>query len=828
MANHQLRSAVRFLARHKGYSGINILGLTLGLCACLVIYHIVSYEFSFDRAYPDRDRIYRVGCRIRIDNGNGVINEGYGKSIPAPAPDALRAEVPHIETLAAYYPYNVSITIPQSGAGGSSGAGSGAGSGSAAPIRIEPKGVNPFVSTTIIVSKDYFDIFPYIWLAGTPAQSLSQPYSVVLTASRARDYFGHLPADQYIGRELIYDDSLHVRVSGIIRDYEGNTDFPNTDFISFPTISHSFLKDIYRHDRWRFNLGVPGIQAFVKLSKNANAGQTAALFDTLLQRHIANDAFLKMLKLNMVLQPLSDVHFNEAYDNDGIRKANRPALYGLIGAAVFILLLAIINFINLSTAQALQQAKDIGIRRILGATRRRLIGRSLTETAILTALSVIIAVALFRPVMALFRNYLPEGVSFNPFSPALLFFAVGSGIITVFLAGLYPAISLVRLRSNQNVQPQNTQRFTFRRVLIVFQFSISLLFIITSLIVGRQITYMLHADMGFSSSAVVTINGVNAPPQQIRLFARQAPGIPGIQEVTVQGHAPAGVQAIQNPMQLDNRTDNNLEVTIQPGDRQFIPFYHMQLLAGRNLSSGDDLSEFVINDTYRKALGFSKPAEAIGHTLTWQGKTLPIVGVVADYHTSSLHTAIPALVIARAANRDNSVGLRIASTDHQTLSRLETLWKRLLPDLPFTYTFLDDSITQLYKRDRQLSWLIGISTAVTIFVSCIGLLGLTLFIVERKKKEVSIRRVLGAGVAHIVFLLNKEFLVLVGIALVIASPIAFLGMHRWLQNFAYRVTISWWIFLLAGLIIVTISVATISLRVIRAARANPVDSLRAE
>ncbi|HXB05616.1 MAG TPA: ABC transporter permease [Puia sp.] len=816
MSDNQFRSALRFLARHKGYTGINILGLTLGLCACLVIYNIVSYEFSFDRSYPDRERIYRVGCRIQVDNGNGILTEGYGKSIPAPAPDALRAEVPLIETLAAYYPYNVSITIPQTGPG------------STAPVRLQPMGINHLVSTTIIAGKDYFDIFPYPWLAGSPAQSLSRPYSVVLTASRARDYFGDMPATQYINRELIYDDSLHVRVTGIIKDYEGNTDFPNTDFISFPTISHSFLKDTYRHDQWRFNLGVPGIQAFVKLSKNANPRQTAALFDGLLQRHIAHDAFLQLLKLNMVLQPLGDVHFNEGYGNDGIRKANRPALYGLIGAAVFILLLAIVNFINLSTAQSLQQAKDIAIRRILGATRRRLIGRSLTETAILTTLSAIIALALVRPVIALFRNYLPEGLPFHPFSPANLLFTAGIGIVTTFLAGLYPAMNLVRQQSNRTTHLQNTRKFTLRRVLIVFQFSISLLFIITSLVVGRQINYMLDADMGFRSSAVVTIAGLNTPPQQLRVFARQALGIPGVQETTVQNHSPAGMAPIQFPMQLDNRTDNSLEVNVQTGDQQFIPFYHMHLLAGRNLSSGDSLREFIINETYCKALGFSKPADAIGHTLTWQGETHPIVGVVADFHTSSLHAPIPALVIVRAANRDNSVGLRIALTNHQTLPRLETLWKSLLPDEPFTYTFLDDSIARLYKRDRQLSWLVGISTAVTIFVSCIGLLGLTLFIVERKKKEISIRKVLGAGVGDIVFLLNREFMMLVGIALVIASPVAFLGMHRWLQNFAYRITISWWIFVLAALITLAISILTISLRVIRAALVNPTDNLRSE
>ena len=819
MSNNQLRSALRFLARHKVYTGINILGLTLGLCACLVIYNIVSYEFSFDRSYPDRDRIYRIGGRLQEDNGNGVLTEGYGKTILAPAPDAIRTEIPFIEAVTGYYTYDVSITIPSHDETNESGA--------TPPVRLDPS----LTGTTILADKDYFSIFPHTWLAGGPSQSLQQPYSVVLTASRAHDYFGDMPASQYLSREVIYDDSLHVRVSGIIKDYAGNTDFPYTDFISFPTISHSFLKDkyrIYHNDQWRFNPRIPGVQAFVKLLKNANPGQAAAQVDALLQRHIATDSFLRLLRFSLDLQLLDDVHFNEAYTNDDFRKANRPALYGLIGAAVFILLLAIVNFINLSTAQSLQQAKDVGIRRILGATHFRLILRSLTETAILTALSAIIALALVRPVMQLFHNYLPENLPFNPISSANLLFAAGIIVVTSLLAGLYPAVSLVRLQFNRNAQLQNTQKFTLRRILIVFQFSISLLFIIASLVVGRQINYMLDADMGFSSSAVVTVTDFDTPPQRLRLFAQQALSIPGVQQAAMQNHSPAGMASMEFPMQLDKRTDSRIEVKLQTGDRQFIPLYHMRLLAGRNLSSGDSLREFIINETYSKALGFSKPADALGHSLTWQGETHPIVGVVANFHISSLHTPIPALVIARVANLDNSIGLRITLTNHGTLPRLETLWKSLFPDRPFTYTFLDDSIARLYKKDQQLSWLVRISTIVTIFVSCIGLLGLILFTVERKKKEISIRKVLGAGVADIVFLLNKEFMVLVGIALAIASPIAFLGMRRWLQSFAYRITISWWIFLLAGLITLTISLLTISLRVIRAAIVNPTENLRSE
>jgi len=811
MSNSQFRSALRSLGRHKGYTAINILGLALGMCACLVIYNIVSYEFSFDRSRPDRDRIYRIGSRVQEDNGNAIRTEDYGESIPAPAPVALRAEMPFIETLAAYYPYNVSITVPGDHVAGNPG-----------QFAASPN--------TILADKDYFVIFPYTWLAGDPSRSLTRPYSVVLTESRAHQYFGNMPAAKYIDREIVYDDSLHVRVTGIIKDYSGNTDFAYTDFISFSTIGQSFLKRSYRSDQWRFNPGIPGIQAVVKLPKTSDPRQAAAVLDAFTQRHIATDSFLRLLRFTLVLQPLGDVHFNEGYAHDGIRKAHLPALYGLIGAAVFILLLAVANFINLSTAQSLQQVKNIGIRRILGATRWRLISGSLMETALLTTLAAVIALLLVRPVLSLFRDYTPEGLPLDLFSPANLGFTAGSVVVTTLLAGLYPAIDLVHPQSGRTAQLQTfrAQKPTLRRVLIVFQFSISLLFIIAALVVGRQIDYMLDADMGFNSNAVITFTNFSADPQHLRRFAQRALRIPGVQEATMQGHSPAGMALMEFPMQLDNRTDKTLMVDLQAGDERFIPFYHMRLLAGRNLSSGDSLREFIINETYSKALGFLKPADAVGHFLTWQGKTHPVVGVVADFHTGSLHTPIPALAIGRVANLDQSVGLRIMLGDRQTMPQLETLWKSLFAGSYFRYSFLDESIARLYSEDRQLSRLVRISTTVTIFISCIGLLGLILFIVERKKKEISIRKVMGAGVADIVLLLNREFVVLVGIALGIASPIAFLGMHRWLQNFAYRTTISWWIFVLAGLITLAISVLTISWRVIRAALVNPADNLRAE
>ncbi|MDE3213799.1 MAG: ABC transporter permease, partial [Bacteroidota bacterium] len=526
-------------------------------------------------------------------------------------------------------------------------------------------------------------------------ESLSQPNSVVLTLSRAQEYFGKLPFNQYLNRELIYNDSLHVRVSGIIKDYQGNTDFPYTDFISFSTISHSFLKQIYRKDSWRFNLGTPGIQAFAMLRKDADPGHAAAQFDGILQRHIANDPFLKMFKLNMILQPLSDVHFNAGFDHDGIRKANRSILYSLIGIGAFILLLAIINFINLTTAQSLKRARDIGIRRILGAPRLHLILRSLTETLIFITLSAIIALALVRPVNALFEGYMPIALPFNPFSLHFILFTAGIIILTTLLAGLYPAIKVVQTQFSRTTLLQHTRKLTLRRALVVFQFSISLLFIIASLVVGQQVKYMLSANMGFNSRDVITISGANATSQQLQLYAREASDFPGVIGATVQSHPPASEQTALNPMYLDQQTDHKLDVYIQDGDQNFIPMYHIRLLVGRNLQAGDSLRGFVINDTYRRALGFSQPTDALGHYVTWREKSYPIVGVVADFHTTTLHDAIPPLIIGRMVDIDNSIGLRLSPGDLQpnrSISQLGALWKNLFPNQSFNYTFLDESL----------------------------------------------------------------------------------------------------------------------------------------
>ncbi|WP_431213047.1 FtsX-like permease family protein [Puia sp. P3] len=439
------------------------------------------------------------------------------------------------------------------------------------------------------------------------------------------------------------------------------------------TISHSFLKTTYRNDTWHFDPRIPGVNVIIKLAPHANPRRDEARINAILQRNIGGDAFLRLLNYSLVLQPLSEIHFDARYDFDGIRKAHKPALYGLVGAAVFILLLAVVNFINLSTAQALQKARDLSIRRILGASRLRLVNRSLTETAMLTSLAGIIALTLVRPVLRLFHDYIPEDLPFNPFSPGILGRTLAIITGTTLLAGLYPAVNSTGARPSQKI--------TIRRVLVVFQFTISLLFIMASLTVGKQLGYMLDADMGFNSSAILTIDNFSAQPQQLGSFAQQALHIPGVEQYTLQNNPPAGMHGMEFPMKADNQT-GSMEVSLQTADQRFIPLYHMRLLAGRNISAGDSLREFLINDTYRRALGFSRPEDAVGHFLTWQNKTRPIAGVVADFHNSSLHAPIPAMALANISDFDHSVGLRITLGNTHTLPQRRLYGRRIFPTAP--------------------------------------------------------------------------------------------------------------------------------------------------
>jgi putative ABC transport system permease protein len=818
MLRTYLLPAWKSLSRNLAYSFITISGLSIGICACIIIYIVASYEFSFDDFHPAGNRIYRLGARIQEDIGNSFATEGYGENIPPPALAGCRQEIPGFEAISGFYPYPADVTIPAPAAA------------QAIPLT---KGHTIPSPQTILADTAYFSVFPYTWLAGNPATALLNPFSVVLTASQARKYFGPQPPAQCLGRELIYNDSLHVHVTGILRDWNRSTDFPYTDFISSATIPVSFLQKDHQTDSWHFNPRNHMVRSVARLAKNVMPQQLASSLVALTLRNTGADPFLRSLHFTIIAQPLSDIHFNSAYDHDGIRKANRPALFALMATAVFILLIAIVNVINLSTAQSAQRSKEIAMHKILGSGKTRIRIRFLLETATLTFVAAAIGLLGVHPALSALHDYLPDTLPVHLLSPATLLFTLAVAILTTLLAGVYPAGILAAMPPMINGQQPGIRSATgkalVRKSLIVFQFTISLFFIIASFITSRQIGFMLDSNPGFNKDAIITLQG-DAP--QMRALAAELRRLPSIADLTLQLHAPMGTAIIDLPVQFEGRKDKELRVSILDADEHFLPTYQIKLLAGHNIRSGDSANEFLINETYARALGFQQPDKALGKFLTLNGKPAPIVGIVADFHTASFHQSIGPILMAHIPDMEWGMGIRLTSTNHRisglatTLAQIGAKWKKIDPNTPFKYSFLDENIAALYHQDQQVVSLINAAMWLTISIACMGLVGLIVFVVEKRRKEIAVRKVLGADVLNIVALLNGEIIALVTIALLIASPMAWYGIQRWLQDFAYRIPMPWPLFPLAGVAAIAIASLTISIQVIRAALANPVKSLQ--
>jgi putative ABC transport system permease protein len=821
MFKNYFRIATRILARNKLYTVINVLGLALGVCGCIVIWLGGSYEMSFDKFHPDGDRIYRVV-------GGGKPGERKDADVIPPMAEAMRESIPGLEAVTTYFNENQmgEVRVPVAGK---------AASVFQRNIEDEPQ------TGVIIADAEWFHVFSYQWLAGNPAVALKEPFQVVLTESTARLYFGDVPLTAVIGRELIYEDSLHVHVSGVVRDWTAHSDLAYTDFISFPTIAAGFLKEKRHMDDWVWHSGMgkwywPYV--YVKLARGERPAPVVAQMNRIGAQRVPSDPKHPYL---LALQPLANVHFNSEYSG-GNRKADLPTLYGLAGIAIFILILAAVNFVNLATAQSLQRAKEIGVRKVLGSSRKGLIAQFLIETGLLTALAVMIAVMMVWPVMRFFREYIPAGVRFNPFAPANLLFLIGVTAAVTLLAGFYPARVLAGYQPGQTLKGSGSikggERWWLRRSLIVFQFTISLIFIIVTLVIGKQIRFMLNTDYGFRSDAIATVQGqgniLDTTISELKLLEQRFSELPGIAQVVREGNPPIGWGGFTTGFQYKGKNLVDLAANIDVADERYIPFYGMRMVAGRNIHHSDSLVEWVINETAAKQLGFKDPAAAVGQLLYKDKKGLPIVGVVADFHDASFHEAIRPMIIGHKPSWERDLGVKLASAGKgaenvkATLDAMEKIYKVVYPGKSFNYLFIDDSIRELYQNEQKTASLVRMAMGLAIFISCMGLFGLSLFTAERRAGEIGIRKVLGATTGDIAVMLNRQFIRLVLLALVIASPVAWILAHRWLQDFAYRVGIDGWVFVLAGLGAIGLALVTVSYQSIRAAMANPVESLKTE
>jgi putative ABC transport system permease protein len=816
MLKNYFKIAIRNIEKNKVFAFINVLGLAIGISACLIIFTVTSFELSFDQFHPDKKMIYRIVTEMQ----NAAGQKNPISTIPDPAAKSIRASVSGLESVAMFHSISMKVSIP---------------AGDRIVKRFFPSDTREESSKIILTEPQYFDIFQYEWLQGNKATALNEPFQVVITENEAEKYFGAIPLDQIMGRQIIYEDSLRLTVTGIVRDFKQNSDLKFTDFISYSTVEHSYLKDAGNWGSWGGWNG--DTQVFTKLANHTTPERVNPQFAKIVKdnmKHIGDN------KVAFMLQPFADLHFDGRFPDSFSRKANLPTLYGLMAIAVFILIIAAINFINLSTAQSIRRAKEIGIRKVLGSSRRGIVLQFLCEIFLLTLIAVGLSMLAIKPLLRLFHDLLPPGLNLDLSSASTLIFLFLLTITTSMLAGFYPAKILSGYLPVISLKGEGSRQVSrggyLRKGLIVFQFTISLLFIIAALIIGRQIHFMVNQDMGFVKDAIININtNWRYPPEKAKVFADRVRNIAEAKIVSRNDGPPASI--FHNGTVI---TYNKAEVPTQVlgSDEHYISLYQLRLMAGRNFIPADTINELLINEHCARLLGFKKPEDALGKLVDfgWGNGPVsvrrPIVGVVADFHSQSLHDPIQAVTFI--TEQGATVGVKLSSQNLQpkdlqsTIDKMAGAWKSVYPNDPFEYKFMDQQIAGFYDDYQKTNKIMNIAMAIAIFVSCMGLFGLATFTAEQRRKEIGIRKVLGASVTTIVTMLSKDFVKLVLLSLVIASPVAWYFMNDWLQGFAYRIDMSVLFFLLAGAMALMIAIVTISFQAIKAALTNPIKSLRTE
>jgi putative ABC transport system permease protein len=817
MFKNYLTIAVRTLLKNKIFSMINVLGLAIGISASLVIYLLANYHFNFDKFEKDRDRIYRV---VSDFNFSGEVYHNPG--VMMPMGNAVRRDVTGLDEVAHFYTWdnNLPVSIP-------------------GPSNTKPT-VFKKQNGIIFADSGYLKMFGYEWVAGNPKEALLHPSMLVLTVSNSKLYFPNLKPQDIIGKQVYFNDTVLTTVSGIVKDIEANTDFTFKSFISWATLEKNNLKtgDL---NEWNNTNGAS--QLYVKLSSGKSKTNIQSQIRAVFKKYHKPDPDDHSTTTHS-LQALSDVHFNADYGAYDLPQVSRYTLLGLLAIAAFLLLLGCINFINLTTAHASQRAKEIGIRKTMGSSKQQLMVQFLIETFLLTLAATLLSILLTPLILKAFSGFIPDALHFDPLKqPEIIGFLFIIIFMVSLLAGFYPAFLLssykpvLVLKNQAYNNTGKTRNAWLRKSLTISQFTIAQVFIMGTILVGKQIAYSINKDQGFKKEAILNLNTNYDDTVKTNKYAlmEKLRQIPEITMISLCNNPPSSNNSWSGTMKYqDGKKEIETDVHQKFADSNYVKLYGLRLLAGHNLRNSDTVNSFIINETYARTLGFKQLDQAIGKNIQWSNKKIPIIAVVADFNQASIHEHIKPLAIGNwnDIERSFSIALRKGEAGKATwktaISKIEKAWKEIYPKDEFEYSFFDESIAKYYVADQHISSLLRWATGLTIFISCLGLLGLVIYTTTQRTKEIGVRKVLGASVLQILTVISKEFIILIMIAFVIAAPLAWIGMHKWLDNFAYRTEVSWWIFLLGGTVIIIIALITLSFQTFRAAIANPVKSLRSE
>jgi putative ABC transport system permease protein len=802
MIRNYIKTAYRSLLKNKGFTVLNVLGLSVGLATCLLIVFYVVDELSFDKYNTKADRIYRLTTEAKLNGNEGVYatSEVNWKNI-------LQTRFPEVEKVARLVDKNGLFLSPQK--------------------FYVKKGNGDILEKNIVFTESsLFDVFTLPMVDGSPFTALDEPNTAVITESTAKKYFNKV---NVVGQILTINDSSIYKITGVIKDIPAQSHFNYDFFLSFSSRPES------KSNSW----GYAGLHNYVLLKPGTNVKKLEKAITNIDIKSSYNPSTWTTGDnyLRMTLKPLLDIHLRDADSQYPLAKGgNIQYVYIFSLVAIFILLIACVNFMNLSTARSANRAKEVGVRKVLGSARKYLIAQFLTESVIVTLTSAIIAVFLVLLLLPVFSQTADKQLAITPHTlvwllPSLLIIVLVVG----FLAGSYPALYLSAFQPIEVLKGKIAKGFKagfLRSFLVIFQFSISIFLIIGTLVIYNQLNYIHNKSLGFDRNQVLVIKNTNALGNQVKILKNELKQLPGVVNATMSSYQPTGDEDLKTGLFPHQKIDIKEDILTEfwSVDEDYINTMGLKLTDGRNFSKdmSSDTSALIVNEAFARKFGQKDPLNKDVYRYSYGLQQYHIIGVVKDFNFASLKDNItPLAMVYDTDNGAISVKLKTASlTD--LMSQIKDRWKGLSPNQPFTYSFMDEDFDATYRVEERFGTMFISFSTLAIVIACLGLFGLAAYSAEQRNKEIGIRKVLGASISGIVGMLSLDFIKLVLISILIATPIAWWAMNKWLQDFAFRVTIQWYILALAGVIAIFIAFITISFQSIRAALANPVDSLRSE
>lgn len=819
MLRNYFKTALRNLSRNRAYAMINISGLAIGLAVCMMIFVVIQFQTSYDNFHSHKDRIYRVITRFHNEDRNTTSSKG----VPFPLPRVLKTSFPQLEEVTTVYAsHNDQLQVLDD-------------NGNTIKSFKEENGV-------FYTDPSFFKTFNFPLLAGSYS-SLKDPNHVLLTKETANLYFGDwklavgktlkLTGFYRMGAGLFQFPPIPLKVSGVLETIPGNTDFQLKMAIAFGTDFTGDKENGFQTPDW-VQAG-PDYSCFLVLPEKISAEQfNQQLTDYTKKIQPADN------KDTYHLQALKEIHYDQAAGNFSGKVISTELLNVLWLIAAFILLIACVNFINLSTAQAVNRAKEVSVRKVLGGNRFQLQLQFLTESFLIVLVAVVLAAVITFLSLPIINGLLDLSIPSTIFrQPVLLIFLTGVTIVVTLLAGFYPSVVLSGFNPINALKNKfavsSTKGISLRRGLVVFQFIIAQALIIGTLIVVKQMRYFTDQPLGFDKETVVNVpfRPDSTGSKLTDYLQQQLLSVKGVQSASFNSNTPMEEgNDMWTTFQFDNSTkDANFQAIVKFADTGYVPLYQLKVVAGRNLLPSMMTREFLVNESMAKSLGYDNPEDILNKEITMLNGLIkcPVVGVVRDFNDRSLRHGVAPLMITTNITMYRQVAIKLATSNMAaTMESIRKVWQQAFPDYVYEYRFLDEKIESFYKQESQLADLYKIFAIIAIFLSCLGLYGLASFMAVQRIKEVGIRKVLGAGVTHIVFLFSREFIVLILIAFLVAVPISWYFMQQWLQGYVYRIQVSWWYFAVGGSAAVFIALATISFQAIKAALANPIRSLRKE